>query len=177
MAIPKDDIKVTLEDQNAIKNCLDDSVVRFVTEELTYPENTKIMDTKILVGTIAILIALVAHFYPLPWPDNRILLGICAVVYFMCSGLLQFIVSFVEKDFFFTVKSSSSIHPGLKIRSTFPRFEETYTLFAHDASGNEVKLVEKSVGNFFDTTGKFAEWRFYDELRTAFNGLNKKKQN
>lgn len=47
---------------------------------------------------VACLFGAAAQFYPLPFPDNRVLLFVCVIVYFGLSGVLQYFTSFADRD-------------------------------------------------------------------------------
>ena len=80
---------------------------------------------------LACAFAMVAQFWPSPFPESRPLLGICCSSYFALSGILQLVVWFWERDaIMFTedampatsgAKRASEL--GLRIRSSFPRFQ------------------------------------------------------
>ncbi len=53
---------------------------------------------KLILMFISCIAALVAQFYPIPFPQNRWLLFICCSTYFILSSVLQFIISFVDCD-------------------------------------------------------------------------------
>jgi hypothetical protein len=93
---------------------------------------------------VACLFAMVAQFYPMPFPDSRPLLGTCCVAYFASSTILQFIVTYVEKDCIMTTlpvnleqdsrsenisnKTRAGGSTGLRINTIFPRFSYDYTV-------------------------------------------------
>ena len=47
---------------------------------------------------ISCLFALLAQFYPEPFPESRPLLALCCGAYFVLSAIMQFIVTFIDKD-------------------------------------------------------------------------------
>ena len=53
---------------------------------------------KLLLMLLACVAAMIAQFYPIPFPENRAILGICCGSYFAMSCVLQFIVTFIDKD-------------------------------------------------------------------------------
>ena len=59
---------------------------------------------KLAVMFLACLAGCTAQFYPLPFPDNRLLLSFCVIVYFALSGLYQYNVWYWEKDYVYFSK-------------------------------------------------------------------------
>ena len=53
---------------------------------------------KLLLMFLACVAAVIAQFFPVPFPKNRIILGICCGSYFFISCVLQYIITFVDKD-------------------------------------------------------------------------------
>ena len=53
---------------------------------------------------LSCLVGCVAQFYPLPFPDNRYLLGACFFLYFALSGLYQYYIWYIERDYIFSSK-------------------------------------------------------------------------
>jgi len=102
------------------------------------------------------LFAMVAQFYPMPFPDSRPLLGVCCAAYFTASSILQLIVTYIEKDCIMTTapvltesgaptpdlaaglvnsnqepvenKTRAGGAVGLRIRTNFPRFSYDFTV-------------------------------------------------
>lgn len=94
------------------------------------------------------LAASVAQFAPLPFPESRPVLGICGALYFLISGVLQWIVTYVDQDTILwtlpfqkpqspkTSKTTATTPPtnpllskfGCRVRTDFPRFSEFYTV-------------------------------------------------
>jgi signal peptidase complex subunit 2 len=47
---------------------------------------------------VSCVFAMVAQFFPIPFPASRPLLAVCCAAYFIISSLLQYFVTFVDKD-------------------------------------------------------------------------------
>ena len=104
---------------------------------------------------VACLFAMVAQFYPMPFPDSRPLLGVCCAAYFTASSVLQLIVTYLEKDCIMTTapvqlpgggptpdagsltnasdelvenKTRAGGELGLRIRTNFPRFSYDFSV-------------------------------------------------
>ena len=108
------------------------------------------------IQVVACLFAMVAQFYPMPFPDSRPLLGVCCAAYFTASSILQLIVTYIEKDCIMTTapvltesgaptpdlaaglvnsnqepvenKTRAGGAVGLRIRTNFPRFSYDFTV-------------------------------------------------
>jgi hypothetical protein len=50
-------------------------------DEEDYSEDTRLSDFKLVLGAISCVLAVVSHFYPLPFPLNLPLLVACSVSY------------------------------------------------------------------------------------------------
>lgn len=70
---------------------------------------------------LACFFALIAQFTPEPFPESRLTLGVCVSLYFICSGLLQFVTTFIEKDIVFM-----EYHGDFEVRTDLKRFESDY---------------------------------------------------
>jgi len=104
------------------------------------------------IMTAASVSALVAQFYPLTFPDNIWVLGVCVVIYFALSGVLQFMVTFMEKDFIY---GSSPIGGcgNVVLRSSLPKGSQWYTLTAEFPKGTQVGKLVRSVGEYYRKSG------------------------
>lgn len=136
---------------------------------------------KLVIMAVSCVSAAVAQFYPLPYPDNRLLLGACAALYFFLSGVLQAMTSFFDGDIIyvsrkFKGKGSASASAAaaaaggkvqLVLRSSMPRGDDVYTLIAECPSGNEVARLSRSVGAFFTKAGELAESVVDEEVRSV----------
>jgi hypothetical protein len=79
---------INLGDNLTIKRMLDEATA-VVIDDLGYPPDYKLSNIELFWGVNAVLIAPLAHFYPLPFPESRTILFICCVCYFICYGILQ----------------------------------------------------------------------------------------
>jgi Microsomal signal peptidase 25 kDa subunit (SPC25). len=76
-------------------------------------EDHKLNNIKLILMTVACIFAMIAQFSPLPFPESRPLLGICCAVYFMLSGVLQLITTFLDKDCILITKPLLEASAGL----------------------------------------------------------------
>lgn len=166
---PQDNGDVTCNidtgDSVKVKQILDECTVKAVLDR-GYEEHHSLDNAKLWLMVLACAFAMVAQFWPSPFPESRPLLGICCSSYFALSGILQLVVWFWERDaIMFTedampatsgAKRASEL--GLRIRSSFPRFQDEYTLIIqlNKPEGTTPTTTETwSVGKFFDVDGNF----------------------
>lgn len=177
-------VKTTvLGDTATIKRLLDDHVAEVLQGELKYEEDVALSNVKLVVGFAGVGAALASHVYPKPFPHNWwVLLGCCAW-YFAMSGVLQFLLSYVELEAFLQLKPRAAQTAGLNIASSLPRFSDRYSLaisplphgslsmwsapkFRHVPGGADgVYAAEESVTRFFDEDGVFVEAPFADWVK------------
>eukprot|EP01099_Mayorella_cantabrigiensis_P008922 TRINITY_DN913_c0_g1_i2.p1 TRINITY_DN913_c0_g1~~TRINITY_DN913_c0_g1_i2.p1 ORF type:complete len:127 (-),score=22.37 TRINITY_DN913_c0_g1_i2:480-818(-) len=72
--------KLNPYDTNSVKACLDQSVIQFF-DDKQFPEDHTLTTRKTILGGFGCLLALIAHFYPIPFPNNIPLLAVCVVLY------------------------------------------------------------------------------------------------
>merc|ERR1719424_1992338 len=127
--------QVEIGDFVKVKQMLDESTAAAVIAS-KYPENLRWDNTKLALMVVACLFAMVAQFYPMPFPESRPLLGICCASYFIASSVLQLIVTYIEQDTIMLTHPKSDEdgntlpgeEHGLRIRTNFPRFQYDYTV-------------------------------------------------
>jgi signal peptidase complex subunit 2 len=108
---------------------------------------------------------------------QRIWLGVCCVCYFGISGVLQLIMTFVDKDCIMLIQPLTDPEAvklimknggnkyldkyGIRVRTQFPRYSEYYTIILEFEGGGPARteFVKQtwSVGQFFDVDGYFDE--------------------
>jgi signal peptidase complex subunit 2 len=169
-------LQVDLGDMVKLKQVLDESVAAAVLE--LQPEDYRWDNFKLIIMFTACLFACLAQFAPLPFPESRPVLGVCGTAYFVLSGVLQLITTFIDKDSILLtlplpadddasakVKNQDMMATGLRVRSSLPRFSEWYTvtiefqLPEQEAAARQVHQ-RWSVGQFFDKEGYFDETGF-----------------
>ncbi|OVA17659.1 Signal peptidase complex subunit 2 [Macleaya cordata] len=72
--------KANLMDPHSIKNLLDESVTEIV-KGRGYTEDVRMSNIRLFMGSIIIIVALVAQFYPKKFPENRDFLIGCIASY------------------------------------------------------------------------------------------------
>lgn len=150
--------QVDLGDMVKMKQVLDESVCAAVLEHV--PENYSWDNVKLLIMFTACVFAMVAQFAPIPFPDSRPLLGLCGAAYFLLSGVLQYITTFIDKDAILLTKpcdpqdekqvprkNKDMTSYGLTIRSNLPRFSEWYTVRIEFSSSSSSSSNDKKSSN------------------------------
>jgi len=162
--------KANLLDHHSIKHMLDESISEIVTGR-GYAEDVRMSNVRLVMGTIIIIIALVAQFYKKKFPENRDFLIVCIVLYIVFNGLLQLILYTKEKNaILFTYPPKESFtSTGLVVSSKLPRFSDMYTLTIASAdpksiSANEPVHLTKSVTQWFTKDGILVEGLFWKDV-------------
>jgi signal peptidase complex subunit 2 len=174
-------------DETVANTFLEDSILDELNgvggrKSLGFKEDHALNNLKLALMTVACAFAMVAQFAPLPFPESRFVLGGCCAAYFVLSGLLQLIVTFLDKDSILITKInegvSSSIQEknpnlakhGLRVRTTMPRFSEFYTVNIEFDGLEKSPYVSKtwSVGKFFDVEGMFDEYGLELEVEELY---------
>ncbi len=91
-------------DSVKVKQVLDDSTMAAIVEA-GYEADYSWENSKLLLMFLACVFAMVAQFYPMPFPSSRVLLAVCCAGYFIVSTVLQYIVTFVDKDTIMFIKA------------------------------------------------------------------------
>ena len=75
--------KIDLDDQFTLKHTLDDAAAVYVTESLNFKEDFWSSNLKLGIMTFACAVALLAQFFPMPFPESRVYVGICISIILM----------------------------------------------------------------------------------------------
>ena len=185
-------LQVDTGDVVKLKQVLDEAVAGSVLQanrmdgspanHVNLPENRKNDNLKLVLMTLACIFALIAQFSHLPFPDNRFWVGLFCALYFVLSGILQYTISFIDKDCIFVTKPLTQVSQdriknkpklsqyGLRFRSSLPRFSEFYTVIIEFQGLDKSPFVKQtwSVGKFFDVDGMFDEYGLADEVVKLF---------
>jgi signal peptidase complex subunit 2 len=180
-------LQVDLGDMVKMKQVLDETVAAAILDQ-ELEEDYRWDNLKLAIMTAACAFAMIAQFAPLPFPESRMVIGLCGCMYFVLSGVLQLITTFIDKDaILLTRPKPDSSNPdlrahGIRVRSNLPRFSEWYTVILEfnvpsDRSGKEPRRFEQvwSVGQFFDKEGYFDEAGLTTEIDNLFQRLESQK--
>ncbi|KAL3907958.1 MAG: hypothetical protein SGILL_008663 [Bacillariaceae sp.] len=179
-------LQVDVGDMIKVKQILDETVAASLLEHLE--EDYHLDNYKLAIMTAACVFAMVAQFAPIPFPDSRVVLGGCCCCYFVLSGVLQLITTFIDIDSILITKALSSKEKsssknqvknkdlyahGVRVRSQFPRYSEYYTVVLEFQGRDNSPYVEQkwSVGQFFDKEGMFDEVGLQMEVDKLYHRL------
>lgn len=93
-------------DSVKVKQVLDDSTMAAVVDA-GFEANYNWENFKLFLMFLSCVFAMLAQFYPMPFPDSRLLLAVCCGLYFIISTVLQYIVVFVDKDTIMFTKANT----------------------------------------------------------------------
>jgi signal peptidase complex subunit 2 len=190
-------LQVDVGDMIKVKQILDETVAAAILEHIN--EDYKLDNIKLLIMASACAFAMVAQFAPIPFPESRVVLGGCCCCYFILSGVLQLITSFVDIDSILITKPLAKHGPngtgpdekktklsqienkdlfqyGVRVRTQFPRFSEWYTVILEFQNKEKSPCVSQkwSVGQFFDKEGMFDEIGLQMEVDKLYHRLEDK---
>jgi signal peptidase complex subunit 2 len=184
-------LQVDLGDMVKLKQVLDEAVAAAILE--LQPEDYRWDNFKLVIMFTACLFACMAQFAPLPFPESRPVLGVCGTAYFVLSGVLQLITTFIDKDSILltlplpeadgkAVKNKDMLQTGLRVRSALPRFSEWYSVtiefqLPEHEIGNRLVHQRWSVGQFFDKEGYFDETGFMQHATELYHTFAAGKYN
>mmetsp|Transcript_9633 Transcript_9633/g.28748 ORF Transcript_9633/g.28748 Transcript_9633/m.28748 type:complete len:252 (-) Transcript_9633:123-878(-) len=89
-------LQVDVGDMIKVKQILDETVAATILEQID--EDYRFDNFKLVLMTVACIFAMIAQFAPLPFPNSRIVIGLCCASYFALSGILQLITTFIDQD-------------------------------------------------------------------------------
>jgi signal peptidase complex subunit 2 len=170
-------LQVDVGDQVKLKQILDETVASTILEQIQ--EDYRLDNMKLALMSVACGFACIAQFAPVPFPESRPILGTCCCLYFVLSGFLQLITTFVDKDCILLTKPAKSTknanlkNYGIRVRTNLPRFSEYFTLILEFQKMPNTPYVEQkwSVGQFFDVEGMFDEVGLMEAVKEVYKKL------
>jgi len=120
--------KIETGDSIKVKQVLDDSTMDAVVSLCGHAADYRLENLKLFFMFLSCVFAMVAQFYPIPFPASRPLLGVCCASYGILSTVLQYMITFVDKDTILLTNSSKDHPLALRIRTSFPRFQDEFVL-------------------------------------------------
>jgi len=180
--IEEDPLTIETGDSIKVKQVLDDSTILYVTEVLGYEPNYTSDNWKLGLMFLACLFALGAQFCPIPFPESRLIVGACCASYFLLSGIVQYIISFIDCERILSTRAGKAYVGGvvvsrkepLTFRTKFDRFQEWFHFVIHrtgdKGEGGEENphrtIGEMYVGKYFTAGGDFDEDRWRQDVLT-----------
>lgn len=187
--------KTVLGDSNTMKRLIDDAVIEVMLEdESPFVEDVALSNMKLIIGFGSVGASVVSHIFPAPFPKNWwVLLG-CVAWYFIGSGILQLLLSFVELESIVLLRykgkeRAAGRAAGINVSSHFPRYQDVFTLGITPLPSSSLGLlfapkfkpnppeegapspprdhtqIHWSVSEFFDEEGVFYEEKCMDMVR------------
>eukprot|EP01084_Bolivina_argentea_P266868 452820_1 len=166
---------VEISDPMKVKQAIDEAIIKAV-EDSGIKEDHFSCNIKIATMTGACLCAFIAQFILDPFPAQYVELCAMVSLYFVLTGVLQFVLVCVDRDIIVrTMPCVDPVIPALVVKTSFDRLSETFTLWVCDStnipkvgvsipficpnvdSGDRHTKKELKVGNFFDYEGHFDE--------------------
>jgi len=169
-----EEAKVNKYDVSALKQSLDDAVIKYVTDTLEYQEDHFLSNIKLVLGALGCVLAVVAHFYPTPFPANKNILIPCAACYFISSGILQYI-AYLQQDVILFTKPAKA-RKALEISSRMNKFDPKYTLTIKYKGGKSHAAFTKPVTEWFTAEGELVDFVFSKQVKLALSQLEAKKE-
>ena len=84
-------------DSVKVKQVLDDATSETLITDGFVP-NYFWENLKLFFMFLSCVFAMIAQFYPIPFPSSRPLLGFCCAMYFLLSTVLQGMITYIDKD-------------------------------------------------------------------------------
>jgi hypothetical protein len=144
---------VDLRDHEALKGALDVYSIELI-KKAGYAIDHTLDDVVCVISVVAILLALLAHFWEKISPANKgapMVIVPCVVGYFAITGIVTYITSYASKGIIMRTKPSSGM-PALKLKSVMKAsVDDHYTLTL--TMGQEKCTRKEFIGNLFDEDG------------------------
>ena len=143
-------------DSVKVKQIFDEAILEAIINA-GYQQNFYWENIKLLLMLVSCIFAMVAQFYPIPFPESRPLLGLCCASYFLLSVLLQYVISYVDKDTIMITNPVPGPEHEMRVRSSFPRYQHTFTLTIQpkDENSPNQTIGQMYVGKYFTEKGEF----------------------
>mmetsp|Transcript_179 Transcript_179/g.224 ORF Transcript_179/g.224 Transcript_179/m.224 type:complete len:205 (-) Transcript_179:348-962(-) len=167
-------------DSVKVKQVLDDATSETLIENGFLP-NYFWENMKLFLMFLSCVFAMIAQFYPIPFPDSRPLLGFCCAMYFVLSTILQGMITFIDKDIIMIGKPDQVTGKVVLIRTNFQRFQEYFEVIIQYQE-EDTKLpptcattAKMYVGKYFTTKGEFDEAGYARDVLDHLERFNQQK--
>lgn len=174
-----DDKPVVVEkyDKVAVKNGIDDSMKSVFLNKYNMNENFKVKDTRLGICGLACLFSLAGVVYDFyyPFPESKVVLGICSCSYFAITGILYVWEKLCEKGIFFQGYVGDK---HITVASNLPNNSGEYTLTGdcETPEGTKTVLFTKCVSTWIDQEGTIVPDLIEKEVDELFLNLCKTKE-
>jgi len=149
--------------------------VKCITDELGYQEDHTLSNMKLVLGAFGCILAVISHFYPIPFPANKHILLVCAICYFTSSGILQYIASYLQQDIILITKPDTD-HKPLEVRTSMHKYDPNYTVTIKYKGGQSRSTFTKLVTEWFTNSGVLANNIFNNQVKNSLAQLAAKKE-
>ncbi|CAG9326228.1 unnamed protein product [Blepharisma stoltei] len=162
-------------DPYVTKAKLDEFIVHHLSTEHKFPLNNKYSNSKLIIGSIAILFTIIAHAYEYVYnahfPKDYWITLVCVIFYFIFNFIYQYIEYFVEQEIFFTSNPEASQWSHLNeisISSSIKKFDCYYNIKLYlnvkpKAEIKHKKDMKKLRDNLYVWETKIIVSRFFTE--------------
>ncbi|KAL7059269.1 hypothetical protein AAHC03_013558 [Spirometra sp. Aus1] len=181
------EIKINKWDINAAKHALDDAAKEIMKSHYEVKECFRLFDGRLLLCTLAVLVALLAvvYDYVFPYPDSRYILMGCAVTYFLITSVLSWYMYFIEGNIFFNgiQADKTGLDPADKwtLSSSIKKHNPNYKLSVefYDGKSKTRNSVDatRTIDNFFDIKGNLCIEPFKEFLLELSRQASQVKKN
>ena len=170
-------------DSVKVKQVLDDATMEILNKEGGFATNYFWENIKLLLMFLSCVFAMAAQFYPIPFPDSRPLLGVCCAMYFILSSVLQFMITYIDKDIIMVSKPDADTGKVMCVRTNFPRFYEYFSLIIQYQEPNipgkdhppSATIAKMYVGRYFTVKGEFDEAAYHRDVLIHMERFRTKK--
>jgi len=173
-----DDKPVVVEkyDKVAVKNGIDDLMKSVFLNKYNVSENFKVKDTRLGICSLACVFSLigVVYDYLYPFPESKVVLGICSCSYFAITGILYVWEKLCEKGIFFQGYVGDK---HITVASNLPSFSGEYTLTGDcdSSEGPNTVTFTKCISTWIDAEGTIVPDLIEKEVDELFVNLCKSK--
>jgi len=178
-----DPIKINVADPVSVKHTLDEQIARFLTDELGYEEDNSFSNMKLFLGSVAVLLAAAAQFYPIPFPECRTFLVYAVILYWIIHIVLQLVYLLADGDCIVLTQA-----PYLMVTTHMGRYDTRYDvtvgrrrkklggalgrmlpdwaaqLCSARMESPPLASAQLRVTEYFDVTGRFLRDVFYERI-------------
>lgn len=161
-------------DKVAVKNGIDDLTRKILNKKYNVTETYKTRDTRLAICSLACVFSLcgVVYDYLHPFPESKVVLGICSLSYFTITGLLYVWEWFVEKGTFYEGTLDGNT---IRLSSMIPRYSGNYTLKGESTTGAVNMEYTKCISTWLAEDGTIVSDLVEAQVDQIYKSLFKSK--